>query len=238
MKEKQVLIQNPGTYLFGEAPVHKHPKSIKISGRLSAPFDFLEKKDKETQYNVYYSHLIIDKDKMSLELHLDEKSPHCEDIITGSLSEDAQLSDWSINSEKRWSVKDFIKFLRARKYFFKDPSQHGKLIESLQKWNISFERVIQEENNNSGNSISKLETKVSEASLNTKFTLSIPIYKGYEKCEFDVEIGFDPKSASVDLFLVSSELFELKMIERDRIFKSELTRFSKIGFDCSTVHIS
>jgi len=238
MQEKQFVIPSPGTYRFGEAKSDKHPQSIRIGGRLSAPYDFLLNKDKETQYNANYSHLILDKDSMMLELHLDEKSPHCEDIITGKLSPDYDLSIWSINSDKRWTIKEFVKFLRARKFFFKDGSQHTKLIESLQKWNVSFERVIKDENNNTGNSISSIETKISDIAIDTKFQLEMPIYKGYGKSVFEVEIGFDPKATSVELFLVSGELFELERSKKEAIFTEELKKFDSLGFNCSKINIS
>ena len=228
----------PTVLRTGDAEKIDQPKPIVIIGRLSAPFDFLEHKNHEDQYNAKHCHLIIDRHAGQIVLHANEKSSLSEDVITGCLAPHEDLLEWGINTEKRWTVRDFIKFIRARKYFFAEGSENLALIENLQKWNVTVERIIKEENNNTGNSLSSLETKVTKALEKTQFKLDIPIYHGYNKCKFVVEIGLDPKSTSVDLFLVSPELHELVQIERDRIFREELAKFDKLGFQCSRVNIS
>lgn len=222
----------------GEALKLDQPKAIKIDGRLSAPFDFMEHKNLKDQYSAYYCHLLIDRDKGTLVLHANEKSSTSEDVITGRLQLNPELEAWGINGEKRWNVRDFIKFLRARKYYFQDSSEHQSLIENLQKWNVNIERIIKDENNNTGNSHLSLETKVTKALEKNSFKLEIAVYKGYDKKKFTVEIGLDPQAASVDMFLVSSDLHELILIEKEKLFKSELGKLDGLGFACSRVNIS
>lgn len=228
----------PGEYTirFGEATeAPKKPTSLELSGRLSAPFDFLD--NKHGNYNSKNCFLEVDRDKNMLTLTLNEKSEDT-DHIKGCLSPDKNLSDFQINTSKRWTVKEFMQFIRERKYFFKDPGQQDKLIQSLQKWTVNIDRVIKEHNGNDGNSTSSLETKVSNIDVIREFNLDIPIYRGYAKESFKVEIGFEPKSTSVEMYLFSSELFELIMIKREIIFLQELAKFEKLGFACSVVNIS
>jgi len=239
MKEINLHTQGGETTIrTGDAPKIDQAKSIKITGRLSAPFDFMEKKTGKDQYHANYCHLLIDKDSGTLTLHANEKSSTSEDIITGKLDLNPELLDWDINGDKRWDVREFIKFLRARKFYFQDPAENQSLIENLQKWNVSIERIIKDENNNTGNSHLSLETKVTKALEKNSFKLEIPVYKGYDKKKFTVEIGLDPQAVSVQMFLVSSDLHTLILTEKERLFKEELSNFDKLGFDCSRIHIS
>jgi len=114
----------------------------------------------------------------------------------------------------------------------------SKLIASLQKWNVGVELVIKQHNDNTGNSLSMLERRVGEIDLVNSFVLSIPIYKGYPKREFTVNIGLDPKSTQVDFFLYSDELFHLTRTDRDSLFDKEVESFKAIGFDCSVISVS
>ncbi len=88
------------------------------------------------------------------------------------------------------------------------------------------------------NSLAMLERKVNDIDLVKEFTLSIPIFKGYEKKDFTVFIGLDPKSSQVDFFLYSDELFFLTRTEREKLFSAELERIKNLNFNCSIIYVS
>lgn len=231
----------PGDFTVREGKALEvfHPKALNIVGMLSAPFEFLQSKKESGVYGAYHSHLLVDKENETLTLVLNEKDEKSRDTITGKLSVDPQLSKWHINSGQRWTVPTLLQFIRERKFFFADPADHDKLIKSLQKWHVNVEREIKKFNDNSGNSLDSLETKVASVEgLVSKFVLEIPIFKGYPKEKFTVEIGLDPKSTQVDIFLFSDELFELTITRRNAIFETELYKFISMGFDCSVINIS
>lgn len=222
--------------LFGDAEKQIYEKPINIVGVLSSPVDFL--KGKSSNFEKSKAHLLIDRDNNKLTLNLDERSEKSPVQIIGQLKPSEDLAAWAINSDKRWTVAEFLKFVRERKYFFNEPSVQSKLISSLQKWNVGVELVIKQHNDNTGNSLSMLERKVGEIDLVNSFVLSIPIYKGYPKREFTVNIGLDPKSTQVDFFLYSDELFHLTRTDRDSLFDKEVDSFKAIGFDCSVISVS
>lgn len=231
-------INTPGEHsiLFGDAEKKIYPKSINISGVLSAPSDFL--KGKIALFKKLDAHLIIDRDNNKMTLNLDERSEKSPVTITGSLKPSEDLAAWQINTSTRWSVSSLLAFVRERKFFFADPMVHSKLISSLQKWNVNVEVVIKQHNDNTGNSLAQLERKVGEIDLVKEFALSIPIYKGYDKKTFVVNIGLDPKNTQVDFFLYSDELFFLTRSDREILFNQEIENFKTLGFDCSVVEVS
>lgn len=217
----------------GEAPVEKKPKSIVINGMLAAPSQFLAGKRPEA----VTSHIQIAKDKGTIELHIQDTDPDTEHVIKGSLSQDSILKMFAINSDKRWTIQEFLKFIKTMRYYFKDRAAHSKLVESLQKWSVAVDRVITEFNDNKGNSDFRLETKVRAVEgLITQFDLNISIFQGYEKFQFTVEIGLDPKNTAVMLYLISDDLIELEIGQREGLIEKELAKFS--DFACSKVVIS
>lgn len=211
-----------------------HPRelaapSISISGTLSSPFNFLAGKPtlaKETES----IHLLINNEKGQLELVIKDQDPFTTHKITGVLARYAGLALFKINTDSRWNVRDFKKFLRTVKVYFADRSEVEALIESLNKWEATIETVIKQHNDNSGNSLTMLEQKVNAVQMKRKFDLLIPIYKGYQKIKFTVEIGLDPKNTGVDIYLISDELFEQEILQRETIIADELAKFDSYKF--------
>jgi len=218
----------------GEALPAKSNRDIMIAGVLGAPYQFYE--GKKNIISALTSHITIRKDVGVITLNVNDQDPYTEIKIIGQLKKDNALSPWDINGSKRWSVGEFLKFVKTQRYYFDDPSECSAIVSSLQTWNAKVETVIKQHNDNAGNSLQMLEKKVSEIGLKTKFNLRIPLFQGYPKVKFTVEIGLDPKTNSVDLYLISDELFELEIQEREKHIDTELAKFA--DFHCSKVVIS
>lgn len=219
----------------GRAPDVKPLKSVKLEGALSAPFEFLIGGRINEQEAI---HLEIFKDKGILVLVIDDTHPDTTHVITGKLAEDSFLKDFHINDDSvRVMPRELVKFLRKNRFFFPDKGEFDKLLVSLQHWNITVEKVIEDHNNDrTGNSKFSLEAKVSNISLLPSFSLEVPIYKGYPKQKFRVEIGVDTSATTASLYLYSDELIETQHIFREKIMADELAKFSDYTF--SKVNIS
>ena len=217
------------TIVTGERELlkEKSKQAIKLSGVLQAPSDFLAgRKDK---YNDLETHLEIYKSegKLVLVIHEDVHTTH---QVTGSLSLDANLRDFKINEEKQWTVQELKKFILARGFFFDNPAEATQLINNLNSFTAKVNVLIKEHNSNDGNSLLQLETKVNGIEMKREFTLNIPIYQGYEKKKFKVNIGFEPTSTAVLLFLYSEDLALLVHSEREKIVDNELSKFADNTF--------
>jgi hypothetical protein len=217
------------TILEGEAKPYKPNKSINISGTLTAPHAFLIGRGELDQTKI---HLLIEKDKGVLVLVIDDTDPETTHKITGKLTEDSALLSFGVNNDAvKWGNRDMVKFLRKMRFYFADKAQHASLIDSLQKWNISVERIFSDHNNDrTGETKLALETKVSNVSLLNDFTLEIPIYQGYDKVKFRVQIGIDTLQTQAQLYFYSDELVELKNVFREKIIDEELSKFGQFTF--------
>lgn len=216
----------------GEAEKITYPKGIRIDGILAAPFQFYEGKKPEAKN----CHIQIKKDSGYIALHILDTDPNSSSLITGQLKYDGYFQQWGVNSEKRWTVSSFLKQIKMQRAFFTEKTESDAIVSSLQKWNARVEVVMKQHNDNAGNSLSMLERTVSEIDLKNKFSLTIPIFQGYPKQKFTVEIGLDPKSNSVELYLFSNDLFEIEINHREQLIESEIAKFK--DFPCSKVVIS
>lgn len=219
---------NDFTFRHGDALPAKAPKSINIDGTLPAPFQFLQ--GKKSILTEAETHLQIFKDKGKLVLHMRDTDPYTEHVITGSLKRDSVLELFKINTDYRWRVSELVKFIKTMRYYFSSADEHKKLLENLQKWSVKIETVIKEHNDQSGNSLLMLEKKVNDIDLSRMFNVELPIFQGYEKKKFKVEIGLDPKNTSVELYLISDELIELEIGFREKLITEELAKFDEFKF--------
>jgi hypothetical protein len=219
----------PGTYtiLHGDAPPFSPQKSISISGTLGAPLAFLVGRG---EIDDTKTHLLIDNDKGRLDLMINDTDPHTSHKITGTLSPDANLAAFQINTEKRWGIREFTKFCKMARYYFADESEANNLINELQKFEGNVNKVYKDHNDNTGDSLIHLETKVTGIKMQRTFRLKVPVYKGYAPQVFTVEIGFDTKSTLVDLFLVSDELYALLPKLREELMSMEIAKFAEYNF--------
>jgi hypothetical protein len=220
----------PGDYTIrqGEAEPIKHEKSISITGVLDSPSQFLKGKDIDSKK----SHLRIYQQEGKLELYIQDTDPNTNHVITGVLKKNSNLSDFQINSlTHRWSVADFLRFIKQNRFFFANKEQHSKLIVNMQSWNAKIETVLAQSNDQKGNSNFQIEQKVRAVDgFVDKFELNIPIYQGDVSLKFTVEIGLDPKNTAVQIYLFSDELFELEMTQRALLMKSALSEFDSYEF--------
>jgi hypothetical protein len=213
---------------YGEAEEIKYAKSIDIAGTLQAPWQFLQGRGKLDEEKI---HLLIDAKKNCIQIVIGDIDPNTAHKITGYLYEESELHAFQINTAKRWTIKDFIKFIRERRFFFTDKSEHDKLVGGLMQWSANVEMLVKEFNDNRGNSLFQLETRVKKAEgFKDSFILSIPIFQGYEKQKFKVEIGLDPKTTGVDIFLISDELMEISYALKEKIIGQEVKRFDSYSF--------
>lgn len=224
------------TILTGQALEEKAPEVIAISGILSAPGQFLDKKKGEENglFVPKNCHLLVDRKGMQLTFNINDKNAYGDQVI-GKLEISKVLNDFEINGKKIWEVKELVKFLTTVKYWFETRSDADAMINALRNFSAQIKTKIEQKNNNSGNITDLYETSVQGAAL-PKFKLSIPVFEGYERKVFVVEIGIDPSDAKIRYFLISDDLFEIIQNEKERLFNAEIEKFQQWG--CAVVFVS
>ena len=228
-EQKEIVLRT------GNALEPRAPKAINITGTLPAPSQFKAGKELDPKG----CHLQINFANGTIELHVQDTDPYTEHVIKGALTSNVDLKKFKINdTAHRWSVAEFLQFIKPLKFFFADRSLHQKLVLALQKWSVKVEKIINEHNDNKGNTNYQLMTTVNNSAMGEdgfpqKFDLLIPIFQGYPNVQFTVEIGLDPNNATVKLFLMSDQLVELEAGFKEKLLAEELAKFE--DFPCSKI---
>lgn len=223
----------PGTYLTGPAihPRELANKSITISGTLSAPFDFIAGRPELVVSAKENIRLEIDNEDKELHLVILDNGPFTTHEITGKLLPFSDLLTFGINTDKRWTVKNLINHCRMYKFYFSDRSACDAMIRSLQQFTAKLETIIKKHNDDSGNTLNSLETKLEGVDVTRKFSLTIPIYKGYRQNKFTVDVCLEPKGGNVvEFFFISDELALAERTEAEVIMADELKKFDGLKF--------
>lgn len=230
-------LNTPGNYelrlVEGIHPRETAPTNISLKGTLAAPYDFLSKRQKLVDDAGEDILLQINKQSGTLDLTVYPTGTFTSHSVVGSLTRFADLDTFKINVEAfRWTVKSFIHHLRMFKFYFDKREQCESMITSLQTITGKIERVFKEHNDNTGNSTSLLETRLNSDDIikDRKFKLNIPIYKGYRACKIDVELCLEPKSGTVEFYLMSDDLALQERTEKEAIFAEELKKFETYKF--------
>lgn len=230
METLDVKVLNPGDYTIrtGDADAIRYPEAIKINGVIDAPSQFLKGKTIDEKN----THIRIHNQEGLIQLFVndtDDKSMH---VISGSLTRNKDLSEFQINHPThRFPVDVFLRFVKTKRYFFKNKEQHAKLVANMQSWNAKIETVLVNANDQKGNSNFQIEQRVRAVEgFVDKFDLRIPIYQGDVSMDFTVEIGLDPKNTAVNLYLFSDELFELEMTRRAALMDAALKEMDTYNF--------
>lgn len=239
MSEKIQIIAAPGVSVIeireGKAAEIKEPAKVNITGVLGAPFEYLDS-SKLSDQKPEKSHVLINADKGTIILIIDEKD-HYQSKITGALELFEDLVAFKINTEERRNNSDLIRFLKRTKFYFPDPEFHQKFLEKIQKFSASVTTAIKDERDNGGNSINSIEKKVTAELGPLKFKLEMPVYRGYPKVSFEVEVCLDPTDKAINFYLESVELFTLIKELKEQYLTEEVERL-KNKFACSYIRVS
>jgi hypothetical protein len=223
-------------FLTGKAQdPEPRPKALSVNGTLTAPFNYYAGRKELLDKIKTQCRLEINTDGKTIILFVDDKSGVATDSVKGSLTDNKALMDWSINTSERYSVREFVNHIRQRKYQFLQHDEAQQLITELLSWHVKIEKEVKEFNDNRGNSLSSFETRITQIKLKDRFQLNLPIYTGYPKQTFTVEIGVEPVQNGAQLFLISDELAEIQATLVDQYIGDELAKFEKAGFDCSRI---
>lgn len=216
-----VKVEGPNVVIrTGEALPLKEPKIINLDGSIVGPVEFVRKRKDDFPANLV--HLTYSIREMFIKLVLNENSYYSA-TVRGSLKENPELVAFGINKEAYRNVKDLQKFLRLRKYFFVDPSQHAAIIANLSKFNAEITSKIKDENDNRGKVDRSLSMDV-KTDIPLSFDLSLPIFLGQPPKKFKVDICFEVRDTNeIVTWLESTELQELVMGDRENLVFDQVT---------------
>jgi hypothetical protein len=214
----------------GEAKKIEYPKRVDLSGIISAPAKFYEKR--KDLHDKNKCHVVFDKQSGFLKLVVDEQNGESGYSVSGKLTPNPHLQPFRLNvdgtSAGKFHVKDLMEKLKFNKYFFVDKDLNAQIVTSLMKFKVRVAQEIESINNQRGDQRELKATTLSHE-LKEFFMLRMPIYKGLSAVDFRVEILCEVSSSGeVLVWLESSELSEINKQTLETVIGAELDIFKEI----------
>jgi len=215
--------------LRGEALPQREPNSVQIDGLISAPFEYLEKRQPE-QKSAY---LVVDRAVGLLTLTADERSPY-KDVISGKLRINPEFDKFGINTGKNYDTFELADFIKMNRYYFSDKNVAMKLVSDLKNFKANVSKEIENSNNDRGNT-RLLQSQVVDSNIPEAFDIVIPIFKGQPEQTFRVEINIDARDFSCTL--ISPDANDLMNDFRDKAINEQIYNIREIAPDLAILEV-
>lgn len=206
---------------FGDALPLKEPKAVSISGTIDAPARWIEKrKDCIAQTD---AHVLVDRDKMSITLNIDENSAYSDQII-GTLTLSSEMQEFGINTGEYMSCFDMADRIKQLRTYFETQQEAMKLVTELRSFKAKIDKELELSDDKRGNQ-KIMRAQTVESNLPKSFKVNMPIFKGTEKRTFEVEVEINPNDLSCTL--VSPDAHDIVVQERDSQMDGVLVRIAE-----------
>lgn len=204
----------------------KAPVKMNVNGTINAPFEYLSKRI--DCINQKDCHIIVNREKITIELVVNEADEYTRGTIAGTLQHHPKFEEFGINTGKVWSPFDFAMFCKMNRAFFADKNANMSLVSACKnftaKVNNQIERAIQENGNSTDNF-----AQVVNSNLPESFTISIPIFKGGKKEDLVVETFAKIDGRNVAFVLLSPGAEETLEDLRDKAIDEQLNAIKTIA---------
>ena len=180
----------------------KAPIKTDISGVIGSPLEYLKKRLSTGQFTEERSHLIVDREYISLSLIINEDDDYQRGIVHGKLEFHPKFEEFGINTKKEWTPMELGLFFKMNRAFFPDRGANMKLVTDLMSFtatvNNKIERSVKENGDRTDNF-----AQVVNSNLPASFVLNIPIFKGMEAETLEVETFARVDGRAVVFVLIS-----------------------------------
>lgn len=213
----------------GEAPKilpELAPIKTGFSGVLNTPFAYLDKRAETGQFDLSKSILFVDREKLSLELRINEDDPYKVGSISGSLTENSKFKEFGINGSKVWTPSDLGLFIKMNRSFFPDKAVAMQLTTDLMNFIGKVENQIEKKISEKGDKTDHF-AQVVNSNIPSTFKIKIPIFKGYPAEELEVETFANIDGRSVSFRLISPGAMESLESIRDTAIDAEISKISE-----------
>ena len=178
------------------------PVKINISGILNSPLEFLAKRFKDHIINILTCHLLVNREKLTLHLIINESDEYTKGSITGKLEFNAKYKEFGINTGKVWTPTELGLFIKMNRSFFADKSAAMSLTTILMNFKATVDNKIERSLKESGDRTDNF-SQVVNSNLPPSFKIQIPIFKGYPSEELEVETFAQVNGREVSFILMS-----------------------------------
>lgn len=205
-----------------ELPI-KPPVRVNLSGTIDAPREYLQKRrDQPEQVNEKRCHILIDRDKISIELITNEDDAYNSGRIFGKLEFNSKFIEFGINTGKAWTPTELGLFFKMNRAFFTSKEDNMKLVTDLMNFTATVNNSIERQAKESGDRTDKFVQTVN-SNLPKSFNLVIPIFKGSKPEIIEIETFAQIDGRDVSFTLLSPGAQAVMEEIRDSVIDEQIT---------------
>lgn len=226
-KSELVIIHKEG---FDEL----RPEPVKITGNIDSVSNWLLKRfskeaspDAKNYISGDTAHVLINRDKMTISLIVNENDPYYKGSITGALTKHPDFEKWEINTGHEFDNKTLSEFIKMNRSCFESKSHAMRLSAELSMLKVKVDNEVEKANDNRGNVRQMFAQKVIEMNIPKSFLLKVPVFKGQPTAKFEVEIYVNPNNYMVSL--VSPEANDIISSIRDFVIDEQKNLINEIS---------
>lgn len=185
-----------------ELPVLE-PEKVNVSGTITSIFSFLEKRwGCEGQINHEHTHIIVDRDNLSMTLIANETDARNKMVIAGKLQLSRQFMAFHINDGHAWEPLVLSQFIKMNRAYFSNRDENMKLVSVFKnfkaKVNTDYERDRKENGSFTDN-----YSQIVDSNMPDRFSVVLPIFKGTAAKTIEIETYATINGHDVTVQLVS-----------------------------------
>ena len=173
------------------------------------------------------SHIIVNRDQMSIRLVTDERNHFCTRIF-GQLTYHPDFLKFGINQGEYMTPRDMAHLIKMNRSCFENHDVAMKLVKDLTEFKAKVNSQIENSDNNRGDKRLLLEQTVT-SNLPESFKLCIPVFKGMKKETFEVEVYI--RSEDMTCTLVSPGANDFIASVRDLAIDATLADIAELRAD-------
>ncbi len=235
-EELTFQINSPGEHVIriGQAHNVHDLKPVSIIGDIHSPRKWVENRFKPAEKLPYGVNAIFYHKKGKICLTVDEDSVFATQIV-GALKKNEFLSNLRINSESYYTLKDLVSTFRFAGRYFVSSKDHKDFLSTLNSFNAKIQKdLVSNSNRATGSFENSSKVEISGSLKEKSFTLNVPIYEGFDKQQFLINIEVEEVSGSPVFYLISDDIDEILESEQNRIFQESEQVFN--DYNIVTIH--
>lgn len=216
----------------GDALPLREPTRVEINGVIDTPLKWLEKRVAEIDQKK--CHVIVDRDKMSISLIIDENSPYGTEV-SGNLEYHPDFLALGINQGNYILPVQMAEKIKMNRSLFENRQTAMELVTQLRSFRGRIDKEVEAEfNPNKGDKRVFIAQKV-DSNLPPSFNVCVQVFKGQKKQTFAVETYFNPDDLTCTL--VSPDASDHEKDVRDGIIDSVLDSIRAVAADIAILEV-
>lgn len=231
MEKAEVIIRE--VQGANELPV-KPPVKLGIEGTIGAVAEFLSKRVMlldQTKCSIY-----VDREKMSIELLINENDFYNSDNIVGKLTLHPAFKKFGINSSVVWTPNELAMFFKMNRAFFTDLKTNLELVSALKNFTATVNNKIERSAKENGDRTDNF-AQVVDSNLPAAFTLNIPVFKGKPAETLEIETFAQIDGRTVSFVLLSPAANQVTEEIRDKEIDEQLLTIRELAPNIPIIEI-